>query len=160
MAGSAGNLFIQKTDRSIARVKRFWRTAREYWKPGQSRVAWPLTVSMGAVVLASLAITYGLNLWNRHFFDALQAKDTRVALHQTLLFPLLVGGYLAMCVFAMWVRMTLQRTWRAFVNDRLLDRWLERSHYYQLELIDGDHKNPSTASTMTSASQPRCRSIS
>jgi vitamin B12/bleomycin/antimicrobial peptide transport system ATP-binding/permease protein len=142
MAGSGGNLFIQKTDRSIARVKRFWRTAREYWKPGQSRVAWPLTVSMGAVVLASLAITYGLNLWNRHFFDALQAKDTRVALHQTLLFPLLVGGYLAMCVFAMWVRMTLQRTWRAFVNDRLLDRWLERSHYYQLELIDGDHKNP------------------
>jgi putative ATP-binding cassette transporter len=38
--------------------------------------------------------------------------------------------------------MTLQRTWRAFVNDRLLDRWLTRSHFYQLELIEGDHKNP------------------
>jgi ABC-type uncharacterized transport system fused permease/ATPase subunit len=38
--------------------------------------------------------------------------------------------------------MTLQRTWRAFVNDRLLDLWLTRSHFYQLELIEGDHKNP------------------
>jgi len=140
--GSAGVFFEHNADRSFARLKRFWRTAREYWKPGSSRFAWPLTVSMSVVVLASLAITYGLNLWNRHFFDALQAKDTGVALHQTLLFPLLVGGYLAMCVFAMWVRMTMQRTWRGFVNDRLLDRWLKRSHFYQLELIDGDHKNP------------------
>jgi putative ATP-binding cassette transporter len=142
MAASAADLFSEQTDRSLARLKRFWATARGYWKPGRSRIAWPLTVSMAAVVLISLAITYGLNLWNRHFFDALQAKDTALALHQGVLFPLLVGGYLAMCVFAMWVRMTMQRTWRAFVNDRLLDRWLKRSHFYQLELIDGDHKNP------------------
>jgi putative ATP-binding cassette transporter len=142
MPGSAADLFTEQTDRSLARLRRFWTTAREYWKPGQSRIAWPLTISMSAVVLVSLAITYGLNLWNRHFFDALQAQDTAVALHQGLMFPLWVGGYLAMCVFAMWVRMTMQRTWRAFVNDRLLDRWLKRSHFYQLELIDGDHKNP------------------
>lgn len=139
---SAADLFSQKTDRPFACLSRFWRTARDYWKPGRSRIAWPLTIGMSAVVLASLAITFGLNLWNRHFFDALQAKNTAVALHQALLFPLWVGGYLAMCVFAMWVRMTMQRTWRAFVNDRLLDRWLKRSHFYQLELIDGDHKNP------------------
>jgi putative ATP-binding cassette transporter len=142
MTGSAADLFSRHSDRSLARLKRFWVTAREYWKPGRSRMAWPLTLGMSAIVLASLAITYGLNLWNRHFFDALQAKDTAVALHQALLFPLLIGGYLAMCVVAMWVRMTLQRTWRAFVNDCLLDRWLARSHYYQLELIDSDHKNP------------------
>jgi putative ATP-binding cassette transporter len=142
MAAPAAELFTQKTDRSFARVRRFWTTAREYWRPGRSRLAWPLTVSLGAVVLASLAITYGLNLWNRHFFDALQAKDTSVALHQGLMFPVWVGAYLAMCVFAMWARMTMQRTWRAFVNDRLLDRWLARARYYQLELIDGDHKNP------------------
>ena len=142
MAGSAADLFTEQTDRSLARLARFWATARGYWKPGQSRIAWPLTISMAAVVLVSLAITYGLNLWNRHFFDALQAKDAAVVLHQGLMFPLWVGGYLAMCVFAMWVRMTMQRTWRGFVNDRLLDRWLKRSHFYQLELIDGDHKNP------------------
>ncbi len=121
---------------------RFWATARDYWQPGQSRIAWPLTISMTAVVLASLTIICGLNLWNRRFFGALQAKNTAVALHQALLFPLLVGGYLAICIFAMWARMTMQRTWRAFVNDRLVDKWLKRSRYYQLELIDGDHKNP------------------
>lgn len=122
--------------------RRFWRTALGYWRRGGPRLAWPLTLSMTAVVLVSLAITYGINLWNRHFFDALEAKNAGVALHQGLLFPLWIAAYLALCVFAMWVRLTMQRTWRAFVNDRILDRWLAGGRYYHLECIGGDHRNP------------------
>jgi putative ATP-binding cassette transporter len=47
-----------------------------------------------------------------------------------------------LCVFAMWARMTMQRTWRAFVNAHLLKRWLDGNRFYKLELIGGDHKNP------------------
>jgi putative ATP-binding cassette transporter len=99
-------------------------------------------VSLGAVVFASLGITYGINLCNRHFFDALEAKNASVAIHQAVLFPLLVALYLVLCVFAMWARMTMQRTWRAWLNDHLLQRWLARSRFYHLELVGGDHKNP------------------
>ncbi|RAI40690.1 ABC transporter ATP-binding protein/permease, partial [Rhodoplanes roseus] len=121
---------------------RFWREAGGYWRRGGPRCAWPLTAVLGAVVLVSLGITYGLNLWNRHFFDALEARNADAALHQAMLFPLLVGLYLVLCVVAMAARMTLQRTWRAVLNDRLLDRWLARGRYYQLECIPGDHMNP------------------
>ncbi|WP_291603607.1 ABC transporter ATP-binding protein/permease [Bradyrhizobium sp.] len=107
-----------------------------------SGLPWLLTVSLTAVVLASLGITYGLNLWNRHFYDALEARNASGALHQALLFPVLVTLYLIVCVFAMWARMTMQRTWRAWLNDHMLKRWLANSRFYKLELIGGDHNNP------------------
>src|SRR3954453_23971823 len=121
---------------------RFWHTAVSYWRSGDPRCAWPLTISLTLVVFVSLGITEGIYLWNRHFFDALEAKDATAVLHQGLLFPLLIAGYLAMCMFAMWARMTMQRTWRGWINNQILDRWLEKSRYYQLECIAGDHKNP------------------
>lgn len=121
---------------------RFWQSASGYWTSSGSRTAWLLTFSLIAVVFVSLGITYSINLWNRHFFDALEARNASVAVHQALLFPALVGVYLVLCVFAMGARMTMQRTWRAWLNDHLLQRWLAKSRFYQLELVGGDHKNP------------------
>jgi len=127
---------------SPSRLYRFLRHARIYWTGPGAPQAWLVTASLGAVVLASLGITYNLNLWNRHFFDALEAKNGSVALKQTLLFPLLVGLHLGLCVFAMWARMTMQRSWRAVVNDDLVCRWLAKGRFYRLELVGGDHANP------------------
>jgi putative ATP-binding cassette transporter len=127
---------------SASRLYRFLRGARVYWTGPNAAQAWLVTASLTAVVFASLGITYSLNLWNRHFFDALEAKNGPVALRQTMLFPLLVGLHLLLCVFAMWARMTMQRTWRAVVNDDLVRRWLANSRFYRLELVGGDHANP------------------
>src|SRR5690242_10065724 len=133
---------LQTAEAAPSRLNRFCRSASTYWIGPPSRRAWLLTASLIAVVLASLGITYGINLWNRRFFDALEARDAAVALHQGLLFPLLISLYLVLCVFAMAARMTMQRTWRAHLNDLLLRRWLDRSRFYRLELVGGDHKNP------------------
>src|SRR3954470_19014570 len=125
-----------------SRLRRFSRSAKGYWVGRGSGRAGLLTWTPFGVVFASLGITYGINLWNRHFFDALEAKNASIAIHQALLFPLLIGLYVVLCVFAMWARMSMQRTWRAWLNDHLLRRWLASSRFYKLELIGGDHKNP------------------
>jgi putative ATP-binding cassette transporter len=39
-------------------------------------------------------------------------------------------------------RMTIERHWREWLTGHLLDRWLAKGHYYHLNLIEGDHKNP------------------
>lgn len=134
-------------DRSAAgappsRLRRFLGSAGSYWRGHDAGLAWLVTVSLAVVVVASLGITYSLNLWNRHFYDALEAKNGAAALHQAVLFPLLVGLYLVLCVFAMWARMTMQRTWRARLNADLVRRWLAMNRFYKLELTGGDHKNP------------------
>src|SRR5262245_14996328 len=38
--------------------------------------------------------------------------------------------------------MTLQRRWRKWLTDNLVDRWLSGGRYYQLNLVSGDHANP------------------
>lgn len=130
------------TANAPSRLRRFCRAAAGYWVGSGSGLAWLVTISLTAVVFASLGITYGLNLWNRYFYDALGAKDAGTALHQALVFPGLVGLYLGLCVFAMWARMTMQRTWRAWLNAHIVNRWLAHSRFYKLELTGGDHKNP------------------
>jgi putative ATP-binding cassette transporter len=38
--------------------------------------------------------------------------------------------------------MAIQRRWRAWLNDQLVDRWLSNGRYHQLNLVKGDHANP------------------
>src|SRR5256885_11696405 len=76
-----------------SRLRRFSRSAKGYWVGRGSARAWLLTVSLVAVVFASLGITYSINLRNRHFFDALESRNASVAIRHALLFPLLIGLY-------------------------------------------------------------------
>ena len=38
--------------------------------------------------------------------------------------------------------MRMQRRWRAWLTDHLIDRWLANGRYYQLNFVTGDHQNP------------------
>jgi vitamin B12/bleomycin/antimicrobial peptide transport system ATP-binding/permease protein len=38
--------------------------------------------------------------------------------------------------------MALQRRWRVWLNDCVVDRWISHGHHYQLNHVRGDHANP------------------
>jgi putative ATP-binding cassette transporter len=93
-------------------------------------------------VLLYLAASYGMNVWNRAIFDALERRDGGTVLYLSLIYvPLLVGS-IAVMLLQVYARMTTQRRWRAWLSDSLLDRWLKNGRYYQLNLVGGDHQNP------------------
>jgi vitamin B12/bleomycin/antimicrobial peptide transport system ATP-binding/permease protein len=56
-------------------------------------------------------------------------------------FPIMVASVF-FNVMQVYGRMTLQRRWRAWLNDHLVGRWLTGGHYYHLNLVSGDHQNP------------------
>jgi vitamin B12/bleomycin/antimicrobial peptide transport system ATP-binding/permease protein len=89
-----------------------------------------------------LAAAYGMNVWNRFIFDALERRDAATVLHLALLYVPLLAASVAVMVLQVYVRMTTQRRWRGWLNHHLLDRWLKNGRYYQLNLVAGDHKNP------------------
>jgi putative ATP-binding cassette transporter len=83
-----------------------------------------------------------MNVWNRAIFDGLQRRDTAaVAWLSMLYFGILVVS-VAISAVQVYVRMTLQRRWRAWLANRMVDRWVNNGRYYQLNLIAGDHANP------------------
>ena len=123
-------------------LRRFWQTARTFWSGHRRAVAWGLTVGLLLVVLLNIAASYGMNLWNRAMFDALQNKDGQTALFLSLLYFVLLAASVGVNVAQVYGRMTLQRTWRRWLTDSIIDRWLTSGHYYQLNLVSGEHQNP------------------
>ncbi len=125
-----------------ALVRRFWSSARQFWTGDQRRVAWLMTGSLLALVVAQLVVQYRLNVWNRDIFDALEKKDSAIVLYQSMLFAPLAVVSIVIAVTVVWCRMRLQRRWRAWLTEKVGDRWLDKGRYFQLNLIAGDHANP------------------
>jgi vitamin B12/bleomycin/antimicrobial peptide transport system ATP-binding/permease protein len=123
-------------------VWRFWMSALGFWKRGGSRAAWPLVIGLLVLIVANLALDLVFNRWNKWFYDALEQKDAAAVLSQALLFPLLASGTVFFGVSNVYLRMTTERTWRGWVNNHLLDYWMARDRFYQLNLIRGQHQNP------------------
>jgi putative ATP-binding cassette transporter len=124
-------------------VRVFWRTARGFWSaPNSRKVAWLMTVCLIALVIGQLIFQYQLNVWNRTIFDALEKKDSATVLTQALIFVPLAAGSILVAVCVVYARMRTQRRWRAWLTEHAITRWLAKGRYYQLNLIEGDHKNP------------------
>jgi vitamin B12/bleomycin/antimicrobial peptide transport system ATP-binding/permease protein len=123
-------------------IRRFWATAAGFWGRPGSRAACTLSAAILVIILFNLGMLYAINLWNRKIFDGLQSRDSSAVLFLSLIyFPILFAS-VASNIIQVYVRMTLQRRWRAWLNDRLIDRWLANGRYYLLNLVSGDHKNP------------------
>ncbi|TCS09223.1 ABC transporter ATP-binding protein/permease [Rhizobium sp. BK418] len=123
-------------------LKRFWISARGYWSRRGDGFAWPCTIGLLILIGANVGFQYGINIWNRKIFDAIERHDAGVVYYLTAVFPPLVLGSVALVTTQVYVRMMIQRRWRKWLTTALIARWLANGRYYQLNLIGGDHKNP------------------
>jgi putative ATP-binding cassette transporter len=129
-------------ERRRALRSRFWSSASGFWGRSGDRLAWPLTIGLLILVLLTVAAQYGVNVWNRAIFDALEKKEApRVFWLAAIFFPLAAAS-VGVGVVSVYARMSTQRRWRAWLSDHLLDNWLKNGRYYQLNLVSGDHQNP------------------
>lgn len=123
-------------------LTRFWISARGFWGKGGGRLAWVLSVGLLALIVLQITFQYGINVWNRSIFDAIEKKDAAKVFYLTgVFFPLAIGS-VVIGVIQVFTRMTIQRRWRAWLTNSTVSRWLTNGRYYQLNLVGGDHKNP------------------
>ena len=120
----------------------FWDAALGFWRRGAGPTAWLLTVAIVIVAVVNVGVQYEITVWYRMMYDALEKRDASGLLWKSVLFLPLTVANVGLAVAALHGRMTMQRRWRAWMNGHLLDRWLSAGRYYQLNLIEGDHKNP------------------
>ena len=123
-------------------LTRFWISARGYWGRGGDRLAWPFSIGLMLLIVGTVGFQYGINVWNRAIFDAIEKRDSATVFHlSALFFPLAIGS-VAFGVAQVFARMGIQRRLRAWLTHSVITRWLTNGRYYQLNLVDGDHKNP------------------
>ncbi|WP_028731586.1 ABC transporter ATP-binding protein/permease [Rhizobium leguminosarum] len=123
-------------------LKRFWISARRYWGRGGDKLAWPCTIGLLTLIGMNVGFQYGINLWNRAIFDALEQHDARTVYFLSVVFLPLALGTAALVTTQVALRMMIQRRWRSWLTTAVIARWLASGRYYQLNLIGGDHKNP------------------
>jgi putative ATP-binding cassette transporter len=123
-------------------LKRFWMSARGFWGISGHRIAWFGSVGLLLLIVFYVAVQYGINLWNRKIFDAIEKRDSAAVLWLSAAFFPLAFTSVALGVAQVFARMGIQRRWRAWLTDNVVSRWLNHGRYYQLNLVAGDHKNP------------------
>jgi len=128
--------------RRVALLSLFCARAKGFWGNRGDRLAWLLSTSLLVITLLNLGVMYAINLWNRDIFDALEQKNASAVLSYSLIFIPLAGSAVFLGATAVFVRMTMQRRWRGWLNDDVVTRWLANGRYYQLNLIAGEHQNP------------------
>src|SRR5437016_5303781 len=86
-------------------LRRFWRSASHYWKEDGGRLAYVLTGALVIILLLNLAASYGMNLWNRAIFDALQNRDGASVLRLSMLYALLLAASVVVAIALVFARM-------------------------------------------------------
>jgi putative ATP-binding cassette transporter len=123
-------------------LTRFWISARGFWGKHGDRLAWAFSIGLLLLIVANVGFQYGINVWNRAIFDAIEKRDSATVFYLTaVFFPLAIGSVL-LGVAQVYARMGIQRRWRAWLTSSVLTRWLASGRYYQLNLVSGDHQNP------------------
>jgi vitamin B12/bleomycin/antimicrobial peptide transport system ATP-binding/permease protein len=123
-------------------LTRFWISARGYWTRSGDRLAWPFSIGLLILIIANVGFQYGINVWNRAIFDAIEKHNAGTVYFLTAMFLPLALGSVGLGVAQVYVRMAIQRRWRTWLTTSVISRWLENGRYYQLNLVGGDHKNP------------------
>src|SRR5689334_18045541 len=123
-------------------LTRFWISARGYWGGNGDRLVWLFSIGLFLLIVGTVGFQYGINLWNRAIFDAIEKRDSDTVYRLTAIFLPLAIGSVALGVAQVFVRMSIQRRWRTWLTASVISRWLANGRYYQLNLVGGDHKNP------------------
>ncbi|EMS97559.1 ABC transporter permease [Agrobacterium tumefaciens str. Cherry 2E-2-2] len=140
----ASDLTPQQAEEARKRylLKRFWISARGFWSRRGDGLAWPFSIGLLAMIGVNVGFQYGINVWNRGIFDAIEKRDASTVYFLASIFPPLVLGSVFIVTSQVYVRMRIQRRWRSWLTKVLVSRWIANGRYYQLNLIDGDHQNP------------------
>jgi vitamin B12/bleomycin/antimicrobial peptide transport system ATP-binding/permease protein len=123
-------------------LTRFWISARGFWGGNGDRLAWMFSIGLVILIVTNVGFQYGINVWNRAIFDAIEKRDSATVFYLTAVFFPLAIGSVVLGVVQVFARMGIQRRWRAWLTNSVISRWLSHGRYYQLNLVSGDHQNP------------------
>jgi putative ATP-binding cassette transporter len=128
-------------------LKEAWGLAKPYFS---SEERWGAIGLLGAIIALNLLMVFFnlvLNFWNNDFFNAIQAMDSRTAVHLLFLYQPQPGGglpmpgfveiiaiYIIVAVYAFYLNQMLQIRWRQWVTRHFVDSWLADRAYYNISL--------------------------
>src|SRR3954454_24176248 len=110
-------------------LKRFWISARGFWGRGGDVFAWAASLGLLIMIGINVGFQYGINVWNRGLFDAIEQRDVHTVYVLSVVFLPLAAGNAGVVVAQVYLRMTMQRRWRFWLTTAVVTRWLASGRY-------------------------------
>ena len=120
----------------------YWHLAGGFWRGPTAWHAWSYAVCCALLIVANIAVQFGINEWSRSFFNALDRRNSDLVIHQIVVFAVLAGLSTLVAVGAQVSRMRLQVNWRRWLTERLTGRWLTEQRFYRLSVSAPDLDSP------------------
>ncbi len=102
-------------------LTRFWISARGFWGRNGDRLAWPFSIGLGVLIVLTVGFQYGINVWNRAIFDAIEKRDATTVFHLTAVFFPLAIGSIVLGVAQVFARMGIQRPLARLAHGKRAD---------------------------------------
>ncbi len=116
-------------------IRPYW-VSEDRW-PGLGLLLVVVSLTLGMVYLSVL-----LNRWNNDFFSALQEKNAAAFRRQLVQVGWLVGAFIVLAVYQLYLNQMLEIRWRRWLTERYLRAWLTDRAYYRMQLVAGETDNP------------------
>jgi putative ATP-binding cassette transporter len=116
-------------------LRRFLRLAGPFFTGAAGATPILLTIAVLALTLVQVGIQIRFNIWNRDFFNALEARDRSAFLFEMGVFLALAVASMVVAVFQLYVKQLLQLRWRGWLTEALIAGWLQGARHYQLNFV-------------------------
>ena len=113
-----------------------------YWFSEDRWAARGLLLAVVLLTLGMVYLTVLLNQWNNAFYSALQDKDLVAFRGQLLRVTWLIGIFIVLAVYQVYLNQMLEIRWRRWLTDRYLRAWLADGAYYRMHLVARETDNP------------------
>jgi len=113
-----------------------------YWFSEDRWAARGLLLAVVLLTLGMVYLTVLLNQWNNAFYSALQDKDLVAFRGQLFRVTWLIGIFIVLAVYQVYLNQMLEIRWRRWLTDRYLRAWLADGAYYRMQLVSHETDNP------------------
>lgn len=110
-----------------------WALIRPYWVSEKKCSACGLLALIIAVDLSVVYSAVQISNWQKNFFDALAAYDLDAISPLLMTLLALVSLYVVVKTFSTYFRQLLAISWRSWLTEVFLQRWLQEHAYHRLE---------------------------
>lgn len=127
----------------IGFLRAVWALSKPYFAQSeQRRSAWLLLFVIVVLNLGSVGLSVWFNQWYNDFYNSLQEKD--FAAFQTLLlhFAGVAAAFIVVAVYRQYLQSLLQLRWRRWMTEHWVSDWLDRKHYYHMQMFSLGTDNP------------------
>lgn len=124
-------------------IKKAWKLGRGYFVDKETRKkAWLFVVGSFAFELLGVAFYVLMNKWTNEFYASLQNLDPLafIAAMKFFIFALIYGIIVFAVKYVMQSKLAL--SWRTYMTDEYLQKWLANKAYYGSSIVDETNENP------------------